>query len=334
MNLIDLCDYVLMKIFSYLNLEDGIRLPLVCKRFRCFVQQNNLPISNTSSMELQTLKSSSKRNLNYNRVFEKLGSHLKKFTIDSNEDAFEMNLIMKSIAKYCRNIKMMDVRLLYANTVKSLPKSLHNLKVGDFRGKCLNISNLTHLEKLDLVSSRALDDVQVYRPLKELRLVLHLGHHMPDFVKINRLTKQISEKLTVELFSDFSDQGYFYPFVTETIEVNDLNRVMNLKIFTVHLLLAIRVKGINPTNIHSSKMLCNCGHFVPLSMDTVLRFLGNFIGPNFTRATKVIRYIPRTDLTIEFKFDDYEDRYKYFKGLNLNFPICHCKSVAARVLLV
>lgn len=327
LNLTDLCDDVLFEIFSYLNLHDGLRLPLVCKRFWRFIQQNNIPISAATSMDLETLKL--KRKFNYDRVFQNLGSHLKKFTIDSNEDAFEVNLIMKSIGKYCHNVKTMIVRLLYANTVKSLPKSLYNLTVRDFRGKCLNISNLTHLQKLILWSSHELDEIKVFRILKEFHLKLQLGYYMQDYAKINRLT-MVSEKFEVELHSDDSDAGYFYTGGIHTIAINDLHKIMNLKLFRMHLFSA-SVEGIDSTNIHSSKMFCNCGNYVPLSMNISHIILDDYHGP--APATKRFRYIPRTSLTFEFEFDDYEDRYKYFDRLHLGLPICHCDSVEVRILM-
>lgn len=335
MNLNDLCDDVLFKIFSYLNLKDGIRLPLVCKRFQCFIQQYNLPVPTTSSMELETLKLSSKKNFSYDRVFGKLGSHLKKFTMDTNEDAFEMDLIMKSIGKYCHNVETMVVRFLYSNTVKRLPKSLHILTVGDFRAKSLDVSALPHLEKLSLMSSYALDEIKVHQPVKEFHLHLRLGDRMPDPAKINRLTTTVSEKFAVELHSSYSHAMYFYAgsdgrFLT--IALNDVNQVMNLKLFTMNFYFAT-VDGINPTDIHSTKMSCKCGHYVPLSMNTLFILLNNYRGPKSTPATKVMRYTPETNLTIEFEFDDYEDRYKYFERLRLDLPVCHCASVEVGIVL-
>lgn len=282
-------------------------------------------------MQLEALKSSSKRNfINYDRVFEKLGSHLKQFTFDSNQDAFEVNLILKSIGKYCHNIKTMVVQLLYANTVKRLPKSLHNLTVGDFRAKCLNISALTQLEKLSLESSHTLDEIKVHRPLKEFHLQLQLGYRMPDHVRINRLTTMVSETFDVELHSDYSEPGFFTWGRTHTIVLSDLNRIMNLRLFTMDFFFAT-IDGINPTNIHSAKMLCSCGQYVLLSMNTLNRILNNYRGP--APATKVVRYTPWVNLTIKFEFDDDEDRYKYFERLHLGFPICHCSTVDVLVLL-
>lgn len=232
MNVTDLCDDVLFNVFSYLNVEDGIKLPLVCKRFRSFIQQNNLPLSTTSSTELETLKLKSKSNFSYDRIFEKLGSHLRTFSVDANEDAFEVNLYMKSIGKYCPNVKTLVVRMLYVNTVKRLPKSLHNLTVGDFRAKCLNVSALTHLEKLSLTSNHALDEVKVHRPLKEFHLELRLGDRMPDDAKINRLTKMVGEKFDVELHSNYSAAVYFYAGRIFSISLDNLNRIMNLKLYS------------------------------------------------------------------------------------------------------
>ncbi|KAG4077597.1 hypothetical protein HA402_003024 [Bradysia odoriphaga] len=334
MNFNDLCDDVLFQIFSYLNLEDGIRLPLVCKRFQSFIRQYNLPVPTTSSMELETLKLSSKKNFSYDRVFGKLGSHLKKFTIDGNEDAFEVDLIMKSIGKYCHNVETMIVRLLYANTVKRLPKSLRNLTVGDFRARSLDVRALYHLEKLSLISSYALDEVKVHQPVKEFHLQLRLGDRMPDPAKINRLTTTVSEKFAVELHSSYSDASYFYAGSVDqfqTVQLNDLNQIINLKLFTMNFYFAT-VDGIKPSNIRSTKMSCKCGLYVPLSMNTLFILLDNYRGPKSTPATKVVRYTPETNLTIEFEFDDYEDRYKYFERLRLHLP-CHCASVEVLVVL-
>lgn len=331
MNLTDLCDDMLFRIFSYLNLDDGYRLPLVCKRFWCFIQQNNFPISTASSMELETLKLTAKKHFNHNRIFERLGSHLKNFTINSNEDAFEVKLIMKSIGKCCHNINAMAIRLLYADTVKSLPKSLHSLAVGDYRASCLNISHLTHLKELSLVSSHALDEIKVYRPLQELHLELRLGNRMPDYANINRLITMVSEKFDVSLHSDYSRAGYFYGHRIHTIALNELNRIMNLKLFTMDCFF-VRIDGINSTNISSTRMLCNCGHYVLLSLNTSYRILNNYHGPDPTPATKVVRYTPGISLTIKFEFDDYDDRYKYFERLRLGFPICSCESVVVSIL--
>lgn len=289
-------------------------------------------MSTMSSMEIETIRSSSKRNFNNDRIFKRLGSHLKEFTINSNVDAFELNLIMKSIGKYCHNIKTMSVQLLYVNTVKNLPKSLHTLSIGDFRAKSLNISALIHLKKLNLVSSHALDEIKVHQPLKEFHLELQLGASLPDHAQINRLTTMVGEKFDVELHSDYSRAGFFYGGRIHSIALNDLNRIINLKVFTMQLFYAT-FDGIKQTNVRSTEMLCNnCGHHVPLSMDTLYRILDNYHGPDLTPATKVVRYTPGTSLTIQFEFDDYVDRCRYFERLRLGLPICHCESVVVRII--
>lgn len=313
-------------------MNDGIRLPLVCKRFRDFIQQYNLPVTTASSTEVEALKQLSKKNFRYDQVFGKLGSHLRKFTIDSNADAFEVDLIMKSIGKYCHNVKTMVVRLLYANNMKRLPKSLHNLTVTDFRAKCLNVSALTELEKLSVTSSDSLDEVKIYRPLKELHFELRLGDSMPDHSKINRITAMLSKKCEVVLHSHYLADIYFYAGRIHRISLNELNRTMNLKLFTINFFNAT-IEGIDPTKLRDTKIQCKCAHYAPVSMHNLYRFLNNYCGPSPIPATKTIRYSPETILTIEYEFDDCEHRHQYFEGLHLGLPICYCASVEVVVLL-
>lgn len=140
-----------------------------------------------------------------------------------------------------------------------------------------------------------------------------------------------SEKFDVELHWDYSADGYFNSGRIHTTALNDLNRIVNLKLFTMHLVFA-GIDGIIPPDIRSTKMLCNYGYYVHLSINTLYRILNNCYGPDLTPATKMVRYTPGTCLTIEFKFDDYEDWSKYFERLRLGLPICPCKSVEVLIL--
>lgn len=334
LSLTDLCDDVLLEIFSYLNLFDGIIvLPSTCKRFRDFICQNKLPAKAIRSMEFETLNRSSKRNFNYDKVFEKVGSHLKKFTFNSSENGFEFNLMLKSIAKYCYNISSMEITdLLHASIVKKLPKSLQKLTVGDFRGRCLDIRELINLKNLHLTSSHTLAEVKVHQLLKEFHLKLYLGRNMPDHVKINHLTTMVGGISHVELHLDYASTGDFFGGLVHLIALGDLMQITNLKLFQMEFFFAIitGIEVINPTQICDIQMLCSCKHSVPLSMNKLMRILDNYRGP--TVASKVVRFIPEISLIIHFEFDDYDDRYEYFERLHLRFPVCDCKSVEIETL--
>lgn len=283
-------------------------------------------------MEFETLKWSPKKHLNYDKIFEKL-RNVKKFTFNSSENSFELKLILKSIGKHCLNLKIMEITdLLHSSIVKKLPESLHKLTVGGFRGRCLDIRDLTHLENLRL-SSSTLVEVKVQQRLKEFHLKLNLGDEMPDPAKINQLTTLISEKLDVELHLDYASPGYFFAGIARLLSIDYFNKIMNLTLVTVQFYFAI-IQEIteNLTKIRDTQMFCNCKHYVPLTMNNLMRILDDYRGPASAPASKGIRYIPGTSLTVQFEFDDYEDRYKYFRCFNLGFLFCDCKSVEIEII--
>lgn len=204
MNITDLCDHVLIKIFSFLDLYDKyVILPEVCDRFATI----NLPtITKFESKDLLNEKWKSYRNVT--KLFNKVGSGLDKFKIhysfQKTKKKNHLSLMLKQVRRNCLNLKTLHIQpAIKLVHVQNLPKTIRKLVIENFFENSLDLKYMKNLRTLHLGLHDDIPDgfawIKVKNRLKEMQLHLEFEQIPFNVVRINQLLSSVSDNSSVHL---------------------------------------------------------------------------------------------------------------------------------------
>lgn len=241
LSITDLCDHVLIKIFSHLNLYDRcLIVPQVCRRFASL-----LSLCLPKQIDSEELQGMTWNKMKISTLFRKIGPTLTSITISHINDKDHLNVMLMEIRKNCVDIANLHIeQSVNMNHVVKLPKTIRKIKLDSFRGSSLNLRHLNNLDTLHLGVVNipcALDWIKVEKRLKEIQLTLNIEEIPKNISTIDKLMSSISDDHSV--YVDIYDETGYNRFIS----LEPFKNVSNIKGFSI--------VGYNVGNEDINKML-------------------------------------------------------------------------------